>query len=215
MYYFSLLLMSLVFLPYCLIKGEKVHQATREVLLRWRHRRGSDAGGAAAAGGAIVGVVSLYVREGAYYVLISMWSLAHLLFYGVLWVRFGPSLIPPPIAIALLVAVCAWKRRGMDQLVERNWMYIVQPVVSLFLITLGVSYSMELEAVSLILSMMGTLESVEKSEILRRVINFFLALLSWAIAICAMHGLERLLEHLQPGAYGSYFNKGDTEKKDL
>ncbi|CEL99724.1 unnamed protein product [Vitrella brassicaformis CCMP3155] len=174
----SLILMSLVFLPYCLIKGEKVHQATREVLLRLRHRRAS----AAAAAGSL-----FYVREGAYYVLISMWSLAHLLFYGVLWVRFGTSLIPSPIAIALLWP-CV---RGNGS-----------------------------AAVSLALSMMGLWEPMGKNEVLTNVVSFFVSLSSWItcwiiLRLCVIDRVHFLfVEHLRPGAYGSYFNKGNAEERD-
>ncbi|CEL99829.1 unnamed protein product [Vitrella brassicaformis CCMP3155] len=115
LFYCPLFVASHVFLLYCLIKGAKVHQATREALLRLRHRRGSDA---AAAGGSIVAMESLYVREGAYYILIAIWSLTHIVFWEVILGKIGPSLIPPHFVVALLVAVSVWKRPAIGKVAE-------------------------------------------------------------------------------------------------
>mmetsp|Transcript_6752 Transcript_6752/g.19650 ORF Transcript_6752/g.19650 Transcript_6752/m.19650 type:complete len:485 (+) Transcript_6752:138-1592(+) len=115
LYYFYLFCISATFLPYCLLNGRRVHQATREALLRLRHRRGSDA---AAAGGSIVAMESLYVREGAYYILIAIWSLTHIVFWEVILGKIGPSLIPPHFVVALLVAVSVWKRPAIGKVAE-------------------------------------------------------------------------------------------------
>ncbi|CEL99828.1 unnamed protein product [Vitrella brassicaformis CCMP3155] len=61
-----LLILSLALLPYGLLKGDKVHQATREALLQLQHRRAADPGGL------LIGMVSLYIREGSYYLMIAV-----------------------------------------------------------------------------------------------------------------------------------------------
>jgi len=105
LYYVYLFFASAICLPYCLLNGRRVHQATREALLRLRHQHAADPGGL------FMGVVSLYLREGAYYVLIATWSLLHLGVSAELWSRF----IPTYVVVALLVVGCVWKRQAMGQ----------------------------------------------------------------------------------------------------
>ncbi|CEM13143.1 unnamed protein product [Vitrella brassicaformis CCMP3155] len=107
--YCPLIFVSLAFLPYCLVRGEKVHQATREALLRLRHRHTA----ATAGGGCREGVGSLfvclfsaalfYLREGAYYVLIAMWSLAHIVFWELIVSRFLPAYLTAAAVVAVSV----------------------------------------------------------------------------------------------------------------
>ncbi|CEL99787.1 unnamed protein product [Vitrella brassicaformis CCMP3155] len=107
LYYFYLFCISATFLPYCLLNGRRVHQATREALLRLRHQHAASGGG----GGFPAGYVSLYLRDGAYYVLIATWSLLHLGVSAELWSRF----ISTYVVATLLVAGCVRKRHAMGQ----------------------------------------------------------------------------------------------------
>ncbi|CEM13141.1 unnamed protein product [Vitrella brassicaformis CCMP3155] len=114
---FVLLMVSLALLPYSLLKGDKVHQATREALLRFRQRHAIDSDGL------FMGMVSLYMREGSYYLMIAVWSLTPLVICARLWSRNSLPFIPLYLIVALLGAISVWKRRAIDQLMEEGGLY--------------------------------------------------------------------------------------------
>jgi len=93
------------------------------------------------------------------------------------------------------------------------------PVPSYF-ITFLVCNAVQSAAVSLALSMMGLWEPMGKNEVLTNVVSFFVSLSSWItcwiiLRLCVIDRVHFLfVEHLRPGAYGSYFNKGNAEERD-